>query len=231
VEWVGRAEPLALDEPPEAESFFVASADEDELEDDGGVGVLGFTLTEPDFDGADRMIFAKPKIKGKEIEIATAFYRKKPPTPDPGVSPMLAKLVTNDKADILAREDRDQPIDAEREAPMGWSAVAERVEEEPELAVGVGVGDAKEVEHPALQVAVVDPDRPRTELPAVEHQVVGERADEHGVDEFQVAVDSVRGEQCSRDRGRHRREPAAGARRAWDQCGHDGPPSRLTSLQ
>ncbi len=55
------AEPLALDEPPEAESFFVASADEEELEDDGGVlgaapaeleddegGVLGFTLTEPE---------------------------------------------------------------------------------------------------------------------------------------------------------------------------------------
>ena len=56
------AEPLALDEPPEAESFFVVSADEEELEDDGGElggvapalledeegGVLGFTLTEPD---------------------------------------------------------------------------------------------------------------------------------------------------------------------------------------
>lgn len=47
------AEPLALDEPPEAESFFVASEDEEELDDDGGVledeegGVLG-TLTEPD---------------------------------------------------------------------------------------------------------------------------------------------------------------------------------------
>lgn len=55
------AEPLALDEPPEAESFFVVSADEEELEDDGGVlgaapaeledeepGVVGFTVTEPD---------------------------------------------------------------------------------------------------------------------------------------------------------------------------------------
>lgn len=54
-------EPLALDEPPEAESFFVVSADEEELEDDGGVlgaapaeledeepGVVGFTVTEPD---------------------------------------------------------------------------------------------------------------------------------------------------------------------------------------
>ena len=54
------AEPLA-DEPPDAESFFVVSDEEDELEDDGGVGgvapallededpgVLGFTVTEPD---------------------------------------------------------------------------------------------------------------------------------------------------------------------------------------
>ena len=53
------AEPLALDEPPEAESFFVASADEEELEDDGELGgvapalledegELGVVLTEPD---------------------------------------------------------------------------------------------------------------------------------------------------------------------------------------
>ncbi|WP_179875410.1 cell wall hydrolase [Sinorhizobium sp. BJ1] len=59
-------------------------------------------LMEPDFDGAEKMAFAKPKIKGKEIEIATAFYRRKPPQPDPGVSPVLAKLVTNSEADILA---------------------------------------------------------------------------------------------------------------------------------
>ena len=54
------AEPLALDEPPDAESFFVASADEEELEDDGELGgvapalldedpgELGVVLTEPD---------------------------------------------------------------------------------------------------------------------------------------------------------------------------------------
>ena len=39
------AEPLALVEPPAAESFFVASADDEELEEDGGV--LG-TVAEPD---------------------------------------------------------------------------------------------------------------------------------------------------------------------------------------
>ena len=71
------AEPLALLEPPEAESFFVASADEEELADDGGVlgvapaeledeagGVLGFTLTEPDVelepDGAVDGVVVEP---------------------------------------------------------------------------------------------------------------------------------------------------------------------------
>jgi hypothetical protein len=66
------AEPLALDEPPEAESFFVESADEEELEDDGGVlgvaaeledeegGVLGFTLTEPDAEDEPDGAVAEP---------------------------------------------------------------------------------------------------------------------------------------------------------------------------
>ncbi|OHV85533.1 ATP-binding protein [Ensifer sp. LCM 4579] len=76
------------------------------------------SLVEPQFDGAERMVFAKPKIKGKEIEIATAFYRKKPPKPDPGVSPMLAKLVTNDKADILATAYVRTGPDYARESPF-----------------------------------------------------------------------------------------------------------------
>ena len=38
-------EPLALVEPPAAESFFVASADDEELEEDGGVAG---TVAEPD---------------------------------------------------------------------------------------------------------------------------------------------------------------------------------------
>jgi hypothetical protein len=67
------AEPLALDEPPDAESFFVVSADEEELEDDGGVlgaapaeledeegGVLGFTLTEPDAEDEPDGAVAEP---------------------------------------------------------------------------------------------------------------------------------------------------------------------------
>jgi hypothetical protein len=41
-------EPLALVEPPAAESFLVASDDEDELEDDGELGVDAPPETEPD---------------------------------------------------------------------------------------------------------------------------------------------------------------------------------------
>ena len=52
------AEPLALDEPPEAESFFVVSADEEELEDDGGA--LGFTVTEPEAELEPEGVLAEP---------------------------------------------------------------------------------------------------------------------------------------------------------------------------
>lgn len=60
------------------------------------------SLLRPTFDGDLKMAFARPAIKGKEIAIATAFYIKRDKKPDPGVPAMLADLVTNDKADILA---------------------------------------------------------------------------------------------------------------------------------
>lgn len=50
--------------------------------------------------GEVKMAFAMPEIRGKEVEIAQAFYMK--PKRDPGVPPILAELVNNDKADILA---------------------------------------------------------------------------------------------------------------------------------
>lgn len=61
------------------------------------------SLLRPAHDGDVRMAFAKSPIKGKEIEIATAFYLKKNEKPAAqGVPTMLAGLVNNDKADILA---------------------------------------------------------------------------------------------------------------------------------
>ncbi|PLU02473.1 cell wall hydrolase [Sinorhizobium medicae] len=76
------------------------------------------SLMVPSLDGSEKMIFAKPKIKGKEIVIATAFYRKAPPKPEPGISPMLAKLVTNDKPDILATAYVRPEPDYARESPF-----------------------------------------------------------------------------------------------------------------
>jgi spore germination cell wall hydrolase CwlJ-like protein len=68
--------------------------------------VLGRTssLMQPTFDGNLKMAFAKPKIKGKEVAIATAFHAKeeKKPKKTPGVPAILANLVNDNPPDILA---------------------------------------------------------------------------------------------------------------------------------
>ncbi len=48
------------------------------------------------------MAFVKPEIEGRELQIATAFYRPRKEKQVLGVSRMLADLVTNTKPDILA---------------------------------------------------------------------------------------------------------------------------------
>ena len=59
-------------------------------------------LLRPTMNSGLKLAFAKPKIKGKEIEIATAFHIREEKKPDPGVPAMLAALVNNDEADVLA---------------------------------------------------------------------------------------------------------------------------------
>jgi len=76
------------------------------------------SLLSPAFDSGERMAFAKSRIAGKEIEIATAFYKKTPVRKDPGVSPMIADLVTNDKADVLATAYARVEPDYARESPF-----------------------------------------------------------------------------------------------------------------
>ncbi len=83
------------------------------------------SLIEPVFDAGERMAFVSPKIKGKEITIATAFYKKKPVRKDPGISPMLASLVTNSRADILATAYAPPEPDYARESPFD-SILAEK---------------------------------------------------------------------------------------------------------
>ncbi|QRM56835.1 cell wall hydrolase [Sinorhizobium sp. BG8] len=76
------------------------------------------SLLTPTFDGKERMTFTDPKIKGKEIAIATAFYKKKPIARDQSVPAMLASLVTSDKADILATAYARTEPDYARESPF-----------------------------------------------------------------------------------------------------------------
>ncbi|MCA9772615.1 MAG: cell wall hydrolase, partial [Myxococcales bacterium] len=59
-------------------------------------------ILQPSFDRENLMAFAKPSIGGKEIQIATAFHKRRDPVRDTQVPVMLASLVTNDKADSLA---------------------------------------------------------------------------------------------------------------------------------
>lgn len=60
------------------------------------------SLFSPLFDNTEKAAFIKPTLKGRELAIATAFYKKKAPQADVGVPAMLASLVTSDKADVLA---------------------------------------------------------------------------------------------------------------------------------
>ncbi|MEI9417294.1 cell wall hydrolase [Mesorhizobium sp. Cs1321R2N1] len=60
------------------------------------------SLMRPSMDSDLKMAFAKPRIKGKEIQIAAAFHAREDRKPDPGVPAMLAALVNNDHPDVLA---------------------------------------------------------------------------------------------------------------------------------
>ncbi len=65
-----------------------------------------------------KMAFAKPKAEKDGLQIAQAFYRHKPRKADPQVPPMLASLVTNEKADILATAYAPAKPDYSRTSPF-----------------------------------------------------------------------------------------------------------------
>src|SRR3954452_8592329 len=94
-----------------------------------------------------------------------------------GVGARLGLGEGDDLADVLlAGEEGGEAVDAEGEAGVGRCAVAEGLEQEPELELGLLPPDAEQVEDARLDVGPVDPDAARTELPAVEGEVVGLRA-------------------------------------------------------
>jgi spore germination cell wall hydrolase CwlJ-like protein len=59
-------------------------------------------LIDPSLKGELKMAFAKPAIKGREIQIAEAFHPKADRDPAAGLPVMVAALVNNDHPDILA---------------------------------------------------------------------------------------------------------------------------------
>ena len=69
-------------------------------------------------DGSMKMAFAKPRIKGKEVEIASAFHLRAEPKPGKGVSSMLASLVNNDTPDVLATAYAPAEADYAKSSPF-----------------------------------------------------------------------------------------------------------------
>ena len=63
-----------------------------------------------------RMAFAVSDIRGKEVEIANAFYMRQ--KRDPGVPAILAGLITSEKADILATAYAPPKPDYSRASPF-----------------------------------------------------------------------------------------------------------------
>jgi spore germination cell wall hydrolase CwlJ-like protein len=59
-------------------------------------------LIDPTLQGDPKMAFAKPAIKGREIQIAEAFHPKLNRDPAAGLPVMVAALVNNDHPDVLA---------------------------------------------------------------------------------------------------------------------------------
>ncbi|MET3660442.1 cell wall hydrolase [Aquamicrobium ahrensii] len=76
------------------------------------------SLLRPALDGGMKMAFAKPEIKGKEVQIASAFHLREEPKPAKGVSSMLASLVNNDKPDILATAYAPAEVDYAKSSPF-----------------------------------------------------------------------------------------------------------------
>jgi len=60
------------------------------------------SMLRPTLDTREKLTFAKPAIKGKEIEIASAFHVRETEGKDPGIPSYLAELVNNSQPDVLA---------------------------------------------------------------------------------------------------------------------------------
>jgi len=76
------------------------------------------SLMRPALDLKTSMTFLKPSLRGKEFEIATAFYASGKQKREPQVPAMLASLVTNDNPDILATAYAPPQPDYAKQSPF-----------------------------------------------------------------------------------------------------------------
>ncbi|MGP2491357.1 cell wall hydrolase [Mesorhizobium sp. PUT5] len=76
------------------------------------------SLLRPSMDSDLKLAFAKPDIKGKEVQIASSFHLRGTKKSEPGVPAMLASLVTSDKADVLATAYAPAAPDYARTSPF-----------------------------------------------------------------------------------------------------------------
>ncbi|MCR9124364.1 MAG: cell wall hydrolase [Phyllobacteriaceae bacterium] len=74
-------------------------------------------ILRPSFGDDVQMAFVKPRIRGEEMQIAAAFHIRKP-APEPQVSSMIASLVTNTNADVLATAYAPPEADFAQESPF-----------------------------------------------------------------------------------------------------------------
>lgn len=75
-------------------------------------------LTIPVASDGPRMAFARPSIKGREIQIAENFHPRIVKKPDAGMPAMLAALVNNNQPDILATAYAPAEPDYEKKSPF-----------------------------------------------------------------------------------------------------------------
>lgn len=97
-------------------------------------------LLRPESATGERTAFLKPNLGGKEIQIATAFYKKEPPKPDESVPAYIANLVTNQNADVLAAAYASPAPDYARVSPFD-SILAKDQDDEGRFVPQIGPKD------------------------------------------------------------------------------------------
>src|SRR5437660_6018848 len=112
-----------------------------------------------------------------------------------GVSTLLGLREGDDVTDrVDAGQDRDEPVQPQRDASHRGRPELEGVEQEPELRAGLRLPDAEQFEDLLLDRLLMDADRATADLLAVQHEVIrlGQRASGIGFHQRHVLVAGCR---------------------------------------